>query len=287
MSNNETVVVVESKGLSDKKIKLDSLKNSDGIIIDGDSIASYLSACVANDLVKELTSESRQDIGISRKPHIRYKAYKEKPAVGCVFSRSKINELYQVRIMENLKKINAPQVRFVLASFLSGETFTYESLAEYIKEKSGKVIKPGVINGCVASMTHSKMGFLLNKVGKLPATWQMDKRALEMDEADLYDLFLRTQGKMTIEDACLKYPFLVKILEEKKLLTESDKNKNDENENYLEPKTQEAIEQTDTLEPISMDSIKREVLGSFQKAISGDKNKFDLNINVNFRILFR
>lgn len=278
MKHEDSVVIVESRGFSDKKIKIESLKNADGITIDGDSIKNYLDACLAQDLIKEIDHESRQDIGVNHKPIIRYKPYKEAHGIGTLIKQSQINMEYNEKIMQNLNKIKAPVQRYVITALLTGQSFTYASFSEYIEKYSGKKIKPGVINSAVAIMTHSRLGFLLKKVGKIPATWQIDKRALEMQEQDLYHLTLKNASKLSLEDACLKYPFLTKIIEEKEGVEiklpdrQAEEEKQCNEQTHIEPAIEPAKDEKESL------------ANAISKALSNEK--FDINININFRIFF-
>lgn len=278
MKHEDSVVVVESRGFSDKKIKIESLKNADGITIDGDSIKNYLDACLAQDLIKELDHESRQDIGVNHKPIIRYKPHKEAPGIGILIKQSQINMEYNEQIMQNLNKIKAPVQRYVITALLTGQSFTYASFSEYIEKYSGKKIKPGVINSAVAIMTHSRLGFLLKKVGRIPATWQIDKRALEMQEQDLYQLTLKSTSKLSLEDACLKYPFLTKIIEEKEGVEiklpdrQAEEVKQCNEQTHIEPAIEPAKDEKESL------------ANAISKTLSNEK--FDINININFRIFF-
>lgn len=296
MSNKDNSFVVSGHGFSDKRIKIESLKNHPGITIDGNDFADYLNRTSSKELISELTEEKKSEISICHKPRIRYKDHKENPSVGNKLDRSKINYLYNGKIMQNLKKMNAPQVRYVLAAFLSGETFTYESLHNYIKEKADKTIRLQPLQACLSGIKHSKIGFLFEKIGRLPAHWQLEPRATSMLEEDLYQLFL-PRGLMNIEQACNKYPFISEILKEQGIIDTSTLGKREnteiqkrpdarKNKSKIEKPDQKSVESELVMPVKSENHLKSIFAGSVAETLL-EKGKLDINVNFNFRILFK
>lgn len=279
MSKQDAVVVVESSGFSDKKIKMDGLKNAEGITISGDSLSAYFDRSFIDELTDDITKEARQDIGINHKPRLRYKPYKEKPGLGKLLSRSDINLIYSGDIMQNLVKINAPQIKFVIAALLSGESFTYDYMHEYIKEKCGKVIKLQPLQACVSVLKNSPAGFIFEKVGTIPATWRVHPLCSGMSPQDVYEL-TKKSGELTLEKAIRKYPFLADVLEEKTgspiPLPSSIKE-------------EETPKKTKSQQPSEQDSNDIQTLPAHAQPlvelIKSSGGKFDINVNVNFRIL--
>lgn len=298
MSNKEIVFVVGSHGFSDKRIKIESLKNNSEITVDEETLNNYLNRQSSQDIISELEQEKKSNISIVRKPVVRYKPHKENPSVGTSLSRSTINHLYNRRIMQNQKKINAPQVRYVIESFLSGQTFTYESLQKHILERADKEIKLQPLQACVSSIKHSKIGFLLKKVGRVPAHFQMDKRAMEIKGEDLYQMFL-PRGALDIEQACNKYPFIREILREQGIVdfaqlekkTEKTDQKNTKEENKKAAATDELpLDRNASDGPAEIipgkNPLKSLIAGTSVDTMLS-KGKFDINVNFNFRILFK
>jgi len=288
--NSSEAIIVESKGFTDKKIKIESLKGT-SISVNGDDIASYLDDCFINDISESITQEAKQDIGICRKPRLRYPRYKEENGQGTLLSRSQINEQYVRSIMQNLNKIGAPIQRYILSAMLTGDVFSYKSIAQHIKERSGKIIPTYRINTTFWNIKHhTPIGFLFRKIASKPAQWQIDQRACEIKEEDLYKLSTHKTSGFNIEKACLKYPFLSAILEERtgaeidlpqqddQKLTEKDKAEMVEKA----PAPMEFEQESNAIAHKSADHPTEALISSIL-----DKGKFDINININFRLLWR
>ena len=282
--NSSEAIIVESKGFTDKKIKIESLKGT-GISVNGDAIATYLEDCFISDISNSLTKESRQDIGICRKPYLRYPRHKEGNGHGRLIKRSEINKQYVRSTMQNLNKINAPITRYIISTMLTGDVFSYKSMAEYIKKQSGKIITTNRIN---IAFWHIKndtpIGFLFRKISLKPALWQIDQRACEIKEEDLYNLSIHKKSGFNIEKACLKYPFLSAILEER---TGAEIDLSQQGDHVFTEDSKAKVEENISA---SIDNIEQQRIAvPAEKTIKLilDKGKFDINININFRLLWR
>lgn len=281
--NSNEAIIVKSKGFTDKKVKIESLKGT-GILVNGDDVASYLDDCFINDISDSLTKEARQDIGICRKPYLRYPRHKEENDQGMFIKRSEINKQYVRSTMQNLNKIEAPISRYIIAAFLTGDIFSYKSMAQYIKEQSGKIIPIDRINTVFWSIKHrTPIGFLFRKISLKPAQWQIDQRACEIKEEDLYKLSTHKTSGFNIEKACLKYPFLGAILEER-TGAEIDLPQQDDQKLTEGDKAPAPMEIEQESNAIAHKSAEHPT-----KLISSilDKGKFDINININFKLLWR
>lgn len=274
-------IIVDSNGFTDKKIKIESLKGLNGVTISGQVLADYLDDLSAKQIVDEIQEETKQDIGICRKPYLKYRVHKEDDGYGKVLKRSEINRLYYGSIMENLNKIKAPAVRYVLACLLTGQSLNYKQMIELIKEKSGKEFTELTCQQQISRINKSKISFLINKVGSIPAVWKLDERATEIEEKYLYSMFLNTG--VSLEQACLKYPFLVSILK--------DRNDVDIELPWSKGEKIDVIKSVDnaggiigTHDESPDEQVPEETYPTLIEAISSARGKFDLNININFRI---
>lgn len=284
MSNKTTSIVVESSGFSDKKIKLDSLQHADGLTINQESIGAYFDRSFIEELTKDAEKQSHHNIGINHKPRLRYKPHKEAPGNGHFLHQSQINRLYSRRIMENLVKANAPQIKFVIAALLTGQTFTYENLQNYIKEQCGKHINIQPLQACISSLKNSPAGFLLEKVGKVPATWRLTPEATVLKLLEIYELS-KTSGSFNVEMAIAKYPFIADIIKDK---TGADVSKPEFKE-AMESKKKKApvnitepAPKSDNSQVVRTENNKQPLI----ELLQASGGKFDINVNVNFRILF-
>lgn len=284
MSNKTTSIVVESSGFSDKKIKLDSLQHADDLTINQESIDAYFDRSFIKELTEDAEKQSHQDIGINYKPRLRYKAHKEAPGNGRFLTKQQINQQYTGAIMENLVRQNASQIKFVIAALLTGQTFTYDSMHNYIKDRCGKVINNQPLQASISSLKLSPAGFLLEKVGKMPASWRIHPDATQLDQKEFYELSKKT-GNFNLEKAIAKYPFIADIIKDK---TGADVNK---------PKDEEAMEAKEKKAPVNITdpapkSDNSQVVRTENnkqpliELLQASGGKFDINVNVNFRILF-
>lgn len=128
--NDQSVVVVESTGFSDKKIKLSKKQDeltvggqrihhmkNEVLTVGGKLVSDYLSDNFISNIQTELEQEKRQEIGICHKPYLRYPKHKEPNGQGEIFDRAKINRLYARSSMENLNKRKAAQIEYMLLPF--------------------------------------------------------------------------------------------------------------------------------------------------------------------------
>ena len=303
--NDQSVVVVESTGFSDKKIKLS--KKQDGLTVGGqrihhmknevltvggELISDYLSDNFISDIQTELEQEKRQDIGICRKPYLKYPRHKEPNGQGEIFDRAKINRLYARSNMENLNKRKANKIEYILTAFLTGKAFTFHQLSDYIKEKSGKEFGATPLNNTFLGVKRSKIFFLFKRVAKYPQAWVMDQRATQIKQPDLYQLW-RAKGDLSLEDACLKYPFITKIIEETggpkiQLPTRKYDKKANKKIDPVESETIDDMPKFKGFEPLDIEPACNDEnpLEKLAQILTKNDGKIDFNINVNFKIKF-
>ena len=276
MVNKKATVVIQSEGFSDKRIKLDSLATAETLTVEGDSVGAYLDRSFINDIEKELVDESKQSIGINYKPRLRYKAHKEKHGKGLILTRSEINIQYNERIMKQIKQGRGSFIEYLIAAFLSGETFTYDQLIEYINIKADTNFKVKRMSQAIHVFKKSKIGFILKRVGKNPATYAFDKRALNMTREDIYALYTKV-NVLTLETACGRYPFLIEMLRESGIDIQLPKWIKDIKPSAVAAEPSAVAAEPEEKLPSGIDPLLK-LLNTI------DGGKFDLNININFNV---
>lgn len=133
---------------------------------------------------------------------------------------------------------------------------------------------------------------MFKQVAKYPQAWVMDQRATQIKQPDLYQLW-RTKGDLSLEDACLKYPFITKIIEETggpkiELPTRKYNNKAKVNTDLIEPETSDDMPKFKDFEPFDIESTRNNenALEKLAQILTKNDGKIDFNINVNFKITF-
>lgn len=302
-------VIVSSSGFSDKRIKLESLNNLPPVSVDSVVVEDWLSNQFIDDLIKDIDIQDYKDIGINRKPRLRYKDYKEPPGKGRYMSRAEINEMQLEKVIKEALKAKQPKVYIILALLLTGKPYSYKEIEQQINDIVGKKLIS--VKGChpiFHNIKRSAISFLLEQAGNNPKSWRLNPKALEISIDDLYQLYNSVRS-FNMEQACKKYPVLIGLLRDKKgidiLATSSDYG------TELTSSTTEA-EEVDNLRverstltmpeasaekpptgiqptPMSEESVEKLPTGiqpllKLLEQING--GGFDLNVNFNIRIMF-
>lgn len=292
---NGSVIVVDSSGFSDKRIKFD------GVSVDGEAVKDYLDRLVIDEVAAELEDEADSVNTVYRKPRLRYTSEVEQPGKVKLMTKDDVAREIQIEaIKKELPLINS-NLKYVVASFLTGETFNYTQLHNFIKVTFDKDVPIERLQQMPSIIKKSRISFLLKKVGSNPVTYAFDPRAKAFSLLDTYDLYQKSG--ISLEAFCGKYPITLDILKDKGIDLTPD---NDAATGNVDADTGVPEELADEIHVRPVDNIDmsdeeyQALVDEMKKDEPEDKptwqglqglldqlngGKFDININITFKLL--